>query len=465
LGLDDILEKALDHSAKLGSEYADIRMESLNATSVIVGDNAIDQVTSSFNEGIGIRVLANGAWGFAATSDTTRLEVFQAVESAYKMAKGIGERVKEKVQIAKTRRVEDSTRSEAKKPFSKVPIEDKIKLALELCNAVRHDSTITSATVTYGDAYGKSIFLNTEGSKIQGEPSRGTLIFIAVAREEDKIRQYRKRIGVIGGFDKLMEKDPDSAAKDVAGRTAALLKATQAHGGRYTVVADPEHIGVFAHEALGHAAEADFVITGESVLAGKLGEKIGSEVLTVYDDPSFPGGFGSFKYDSEGTPAKKRAIVEKGVLREYILNREAAARLKLQPNGGARAQNYSFRPIPRMSNTYVAPGDFSFEELIEDIDSGIYVKGSRGGEVNIAIGSFQFSAQEAFMIEKGKITKPLLDVSLSGLTLETMQNIDAVGKDFSLAGIGFCGKGEQSNLAVGNGGASVRVRNVVVGGT
>jgi TldD protein len=464
LDLSDILEKALDHSARLGSQYTDIRMESANATSIVVGDNAIDQATSSFNEGIGIRVLANGAWGFAATSDTSQVEVQQAVESAFKMAKGTGEHLKEKVQIASVQEVKDSLKSEAKKPFSKVPIEDKIKLALDLCKVIRDDRSITSANVTYGDSYGKSAFLNSEGSRITGEPSRGTLIFVAVAKEGDKIRQYRKRIGIIGGFEKLIEKNPESAAKNVAERTSALLKAEQASGGRYTVVADPEHIGVFAHEALGHAAEADFVITGESILAGKLGEKIGSDVLTVYDDPSFPGGFGSFKYDSEGTPAKKRVIVEKGILREYILNKEAAAKLKLPPNGGARAQGYNFRPIPRMSNTYISAGDFSFEELIEDIDTGIYVKGTRGGQVNIAIGSFQFSAQEAFMIEKGEITKPLLDVSLSGLTLETMQNIDAVGKDFSMAGIGFCGKGEQSSLAVGNGGASTRVRNVVVGG-
>jgi TldD protein len=380
------------------------------------------------------------------------------------MAKGTGEHLKEKVQIASVQKVKDSLKSEAKKPFSKVPIEDKIRLALDLCKIIRDDPSITSATVTYGDSYGKSSFLNSEGSRITGEPSRGTLIFVAVAKEGDKIRQYRKRIGITGGFEKLIEKDPESAAKEVAERASALLKAEQASGGRYTVVADPEHIGVFAHEALGHAAEADFVITGESILAGKLGEKIGSDVLTVYDDPSFPGGFGSFKYDSEGTPAKKRVIVEKGILREYILNKEAAAKLKLPPNGGARAQGYNFRPIPRMSNTYISAGDFSFEELIEDINSGIYVKGTRGGQVNIAIGSFQFSAQEAFMIEKGEITKPLLDVSLSGLTLETMQNIDAVGKDFSMAGIGFCGKGEQSSLAVGNGGSSTRIRNVVVGG-
>jgi TldD protein len=117
-----------------------------------------------------------------------------------------------------------------------------------------------------------------------------------------------------------------------------------------------------------------------------------------------------------------------------------------------------------MSNTYIAPGDYTFDEMIEDIETGIYVKGTRGGQVNIAIGSFQFSAQEAFMIEKGQITKPLLDVSLSGLTLETLQNIDAVGKDFSVTGIGFCGKSEQNNLPVGNGGASVRIKDVIVGG-
>lgn len=268
----------------------------------------------------------------------------------------------------------------------------------------------------------------------------------------------------MGGFEKFLEKDLDSTAKETANKASALLKAKQATGGRFTVVADPEHIGVFVHEALGHAAEADFVISGESVLTGKLGQKVGSEVATVYDDPSVPDGFGSFKYDSEGTLAKKRTIIEKGVLREYILNREAAAKLNLAPNGGARAQGYHFRPIPRMSNTYIAPGDYSFDELIEDIRNGIYVKGTRGGQVNIAIGSFQFLAQEAFLIEKGRVTKPLLDVSLSGLTLETLQNIDAVGKDFSVAGIGFCGKNEQSNLPVGNGGSSTRIRNVVVGG-
>lgn len=461
--MNDVLEKALDYSQRLGSSYTDMRAETTFSTSVMVGDKTIDQATSSFSEGVGIRVLANGAWGFSATSDTSRNEIMKSVEAAFKMAKGIGEHLREKVNIASIPPVKDSSKSKAETPFSEVPIERKIQLALRLSETIRENSAVTSASVNYSDSYGRSMFLSSDGSRISGEPSRGTIVFIAVAKEGDKIRQYRKRIGDIGGYEKLEKKDPESAARFAAERASALLKAEQAPGGRFTVVADPEHIGVFAHEALGHATEADFVISGESILTGKLGEKVGMENVTILDDPTIDG-YGSFKYDSEGTPAKKRTLVDKGVLKEYILNREAAAKLKLAPNGGARALGYQFRPIPRMSNTFIAPGDYSFEELVEDIDSGIYVKGTRGGQVNIAIGSFQFSAQEAFLIEKGEITKPLLDVSLSGLTLETLQNIDAVGKDFSLTGIGFCGKGEQNNLPTGTGGPSVRIRNTVVGG-
>lgn len=461
---DDAIEKALDYSAKLGSEFIDIRREAINSTSIAVGDKTIDQATSSFGEGAGFRVLANGAWGFAATSDLSRDEIMKSVEAAFKMAKRTGEQLKEKVKLAKIKAIKDSLRTEAKTAFSEVSIDEKIKLTLKLSSIIKETPDITSASVTYIDSYGKSLFLSSDGSRITGEPSRGTIIFVAVAKEGDKIRQYRKRIGGIGGFEKLLEKKPESVARNVAERAAALLKAEQALGGRFTAVADSDHIGVFAHEAVGHATEADSVISGESILTGRLGEKVGSENVTIYDDPTFPGGYGSFKYDSEGTPAEKRTLIEKGILKSYILNREAAAKLSLKPNGGARAQGYHFSPIPRMSNTYIGPGDYSFEELIEDIDAGIYVKGTRGGQVNTTIGSFQFSAQEAFMIEKGEVTKPLLDVSLSGLTLETLRNIDAVGKDFSMTSIGYCGKADQSNLPVGNGGPSVRIQNVVLGG-
>jgi len=228
------------------------------------------------------------------------------------------------------------------------------------------------------------------------------------------------------------------------------------------VIADPELAGVFAHEAVGHACEGDHVITGESVLQNKIGQTIGSEHVTIYDDPTYPHGWGSFKYDMEGVLARKRLLIERGILKEFITNREVAAKLGVASNGGARAQSYAFRPIVRMSNTCIATGDHTFEEMLEDIDHGIYLKGTRGGQVDPAKGTFQFSAMEAFMIEHGKITTPLLDVSLSGLTLETLKNIDAVAKDFDIH-IGYCGKEAQS-VPAGDGSPHVRIRNAVVGG-
>ena len=157
-------------------------------------------------------------------------------------------------------------------------------------------------------------------------------------------------------------------------------------------------------------------------------------------------------------------LIERGTLKTFITNRESAFKLGLKPNGGARAEAYNHRPLVRMTNTYIAPGDWFFDEMLEEIKYGVYVSGSRGGQVDTALGTFQFNAQYACLIENGKLTKPLLDVSLSGFTLETLKNIDAVGKDFQLVGVGFCGKNGQE-VPVSDGGPHVRIRGVVVGGT
>jgi len=164
----------------------------------------------------------------------------------------------------------------------------------------------------------------------------------------------------------------------------------------------------------------------------------------------------------EGVPAKKRLLIDRGILKDFITNREVAAKLNMNPNGGARAQSYAFRPIVRMSNTYIAEGDSTFEEMLKDIEHGVYVKATRGGQVDPAKGTFQFSAEEAYKIENGEVTTPLLDVSLSGLTLEILHNIDAVAKDFAYD-IGSCGKEDQF-VPAGHGSPHIRIKSAVVGG-
>jgi TldD protein len=287
-------------------------------------------------------------------------------------------------------------------------------------------------------------------------------VVVAVAKSGEKVGAIRERDGKQAGFELFDKIDPLGLAKKAADKAIKLLGATYVPSGRFTAIADQRLAGVFAHEAVGHASEADHVMTGESVLKDKVGQRVGSDLVTLYDDSTYPGGWGTSLYDSEGVPTEKRLIIEKGFLKGYILNREAAAQLGLKPNGGARAQSFIHRPVVRMSNTYLTQGDHGLAELLEGIDYGVYLKGSRGGQVDTAKGTFQFSAEEGSLIEKGQLTKPVSDVSLSGLTLETLMSIDGVANDFQMS-IGSCGKAGQV-VTTGMGSPHIRIRNAVIGG-
>jgi len=319
-----------------------------------------------------------------------------------------------------------------------------------------------SSTVMIGDSHVHKLLITSDGAAIEQSGPRVRLVIMVGAFEAGRRGSYMDAFGAPTGYEYFDRLDLNEIAVETAKKALRMLKAEPAPTGRFTVITDPDLTGVFSHEAIGHACEADGVIAGESVLKDRLGEQVGSELVNICDDPTYPGGWGSYKYDDEGMPAVKRMLIEKGVLKTYITNREAAAKLGIEANGGARAQDYSYPPIVRMSNTFIVPGDWSFEEMLEDIDYGVYLLGSRGGQVDPAKGTFQFNAKEAFLIEKGEITKPLLDVSLSGLILETLHNIDAVGKGFSLR-TGTCGKGGQG-VPAGTGGPHIRIKNAVVGG-
>jgi TldD protein len=210
---------------------------------------------------------------------------------------------------------------------------------------------------------------------------------------------------------------------------------------------------------MGHLAEADLTLSG-SVLYEMLGQQIGSDAVTVYDDGTVEGAFGSFKYDDEGVRTQKTALIDKGKLTGLMHNRETAYKLNMEPTGNARAEDFRFEPIVRMRNTYLAAGDSTFEELIEDIDFGYYLKSFRGGQANLD-GTFQVGIQEAYEIIKGKIGKPVRSASISGNTLDTLHKVDAVGRDFELWP-GRCGKGQTAFIC--DGGPHIRVGEVTIGG-
>jgi len=217
------------------------------------------------------------------------------------------------------------------------------------------------------------------------------------------------------------------------------------------------------HEALGHNTEADAVWAGESILAGRIGDRIASEKVTVCDDPTYPNSYGSYDYDSEGVAAEKRVLIENGVLKTYLHSLETADKFKVQPNGAARAQGFLHRPIVRMSNTYMAPGTDRVEDLFKGIDRGVYLRDGSWGYVFVDKGQFVCHATQAQMIEHGALGEPLRDVSVSGMMLETLTEIEAVTDDFEMDKPGMCGKNGQG-APVNCGGPHVRVKGLVVGG-
>ena len=382
---------------------------------------------------------------------------------AVKAAKASSTEIKEKVVLAPVKAFEDRVVMQVEENPSKVDVTRKMDLIIRAYKAAKEvSSKVASVDTLYEDGTEEGAIVTSEGTKIFRDSSYLVLRVLVFAKEEDKIRMCHESMGFAGGFEVFKKHSVETCAEKAAERAVAMLKAKPAPSGRFTIIADPLLAGTFAHEATGHACEGDAVIAGESILKDKLGQMIGSQGVSMYDDSSLPQSWGSLKYDDEGVRTKKRLLIDHGILRNFILNREAAAKLELEPNGGARAQSYAFRPLVRMSNTYLSSGDYEFEELREDVKRGLYLRGTRGGQVNPAVGSFQFSAEDAFMIENGEVTTPILDVSLSGLTLEILKNIDAVGKDLTLH-VGHCGKEDQI-VQVMDGGPHIRIRNVVVGG-
>jgi len=454
---------AMNLALKQRIEYADVRVERMSSTNIRMVKDRVEFIISGVDQGLGIRVLNKGAWGFASTCSFKKEDIETAVRDAVKAARATSLKIKQKVKLSSVKTCEDKVTTSVETRLPEVETKEKMKLVTKMSEIVRgYSPKIVSVTAVYGDSSGQRAIVTSDGAKILMEPSLGTVAVMAIAKEAEKITTMIERLGLHGGFEIFRRLKVEETAKEVAEKAVNQLKAKPAPSGRFTVVVDPKLAGVFAHEAVGHACEGDHVAEGESILQGRIGEKVGSEKVTIYDDSTYPDGWGSAKYDSEGVPTQKRLLIDRGVLKNFILNRESAAELNQTPNGGARAQTYAFRPIVRMSNTYITKGDHTFDELFEGVNQGVYVKGTRGGQVDPAKGTFQFSAEEAYMVEHGKITTPLLDVSLSGLTLEILNNIDAVAKDFGIH-VGYCGKEDQS-VPAGDGSPHIRVRNAVVGG-
>ncbi|RAP54139.1 MAG: hypothetical protein BZ137_03860 [Methanosphaera sp. rholeuAM130] len=435
-------------------DYADIRAgESIN-NSIVMKDSKIDNVDTGNDFSVGIRVLQNGAWGFAYTTDINKVQ--QAADKATLLANQLSS----DVELSQTVANEDYVKSNAKIQIEDVTIEDKINLIKEADDAAKIDG-IVSTNISFSESQSNSILLSTDGTNIQSENNRIVLSMNSVADNGQVMQFGHESIGGVQGFELIENSDLESFGRGISEKAISLLDAKAAPSGDFPVIFDPELTGVFIHEALGHASEADIILQNDSILKDKIGQKIGSELITVIDDATRKDGFGHFAYDVEGSNSNKNVLVEDGVLKTVLSSRESAKKLGLESSGNARS-SIKNQPLVRMSNTYIKPGDSSFDELIEDMHDGIYLKGSRGGQVDTGKGIFQFNAVEAYKVENGELSTHLRDVSLSGSTLDILNNVVGVGSDFKL-NVGFCGKDGQT-VPVGDGGPHIKVSKATVGG-
>jgi TldD protein len=377
------------------------------------------------------------------------------------MAKAASAQLKTPIKLAKTRVVDDRVHVKSIKNPAGISIEDKIKTTSSISgNALRYDKRMKSCTVDYLDLTGTSYFMNSEGTCIEQDKlyvwSRAT----ATAAQKGLFTFSREEIGSTSGYEIFDTETPETVGERLAKRAIEQLEAKPPQGGTSPVILGSNVVGVFVHEAFGHLAEADLALAG-GVLPNKFGKKIASNVVTFYDDGTINGGFGSFKYDDEGVPAQKTLLVKDGVVTGLLHSRETAQKFNAEPTGNARAEDFRVEPIIRMRNTFMAPRDHSFEELIEGVRSGYYFKSFRGGQANVD-GTFQVGIQEAYEIVKGELGEPVRNASISGNTLETLFKVDAVGKDFELWP-GRCGKGQTAFVC--DGGPHIRVKEVTVGGS
>ena len=463
--MEDLAGTICREAKRRGAAFADVRLVHRRAESIMVQDGRADKLSAAMDRGIGVRVLVGRCWGFASADSMEPRRAKRCLDDALALAKASEAFVSDPAMVAEAAPVEAEDRREPEVSPTAIPVKEKMARLLEYERAGRAAGgrAIVNSIVSYSDGDREELLVNTAGSRVRTSGSRAVLSCMMVASDGRILERGTERRGILGGAELLRRTTAEELSVQAAAKALELLKAKPAPAGRFTVIFHPSITGLLVHEALGHNAEADGVWAGQSILEGRLGETLAPPEVSIYDDSTLEGGFGSFGYDSEGMAGRKRPIIEQGRLVGFLHSLETAAKFKAAPTGSARAESYECQPIVRMSNTYMARGTVPLEEMIRGVERGVYLMDGHWGYVFVQKGQFICHAGQARMIEKGRLGEPLRNVSISSLTLEALKHMDAVGDDFEVKMPGMCGKEGQS-APTDCGGPHVRVQDVVVGG-
>ena len=460
----DKAQKILEKVSFNKGDFADIRIQKGYGSSITIQNGRPEQINYDKDMGVGIRALIDGGWGFVSIVGFNVDEIEKALSKAMKIAQATAAKTKEKGIMPEEFVFEGTYEVKFDKDPRDISIEEKYTIVEEFEKITRTFSDkIVSTNASMKNWFQKEIIVNSLGTKVINEYSNLNILCMATSREGDTMQNVYTSMGTTNGWEEIEKYDVVKKGTELGKRAVKLLEAQKPPSGKMDILMDQSLVGVYVHESFGHAEEADSVLARDSILEGKMGTKLGSDLINIYDDPTLPGLRGSYCYDSEGTKTTKRQLVKEGIQIGYLHSLETAAKMNTQPNGAARAMNFNHRPVVRMGNTYIDSGDLSFEELLELVKDGVYLENSYGGYVDTAKGEFYFSAQGGHLIENGELTKPIQNVSMSGLCLEVLERTVGVGKDLQFAFPGSCGKSAQW-VPVHAGGPPLAVKQIVVGG-
>ncbi|MFN3739521.1 MAG: TldD/PmbA family protein [Thermodesulfovibrionales bacterium] len=453
---DTILEKAIKIISSAG-DYADIYIEEKTTLHIHLEEGKIERISTGIDSGAGLRIVKNFKTFYAHTNDLKGDSIISLAHDLSRLAMSTD---KERI-ISIEKAISPINFTILIRPED-VSVEKKTSILMEADRIARCSPLIRQVSITYGDTVKDIKIINSSGRIAEDKRTYITFVIHIIASQDGELQASHESIGGLTGFEIFEREDPFAAAEKAAKRVLMMLRARKAPAGRMPVVISSEAGGTMIHEAIGHGLEADLSQNGLSVFSGKKGQKVASELITVIDDATLEGKRGSFRFDDEGTVSQKTLLVEKGVLKNFMYDIVTSMKDGVAPTGNGRRESYRHKPIPRMTNTLIAPGKDSPQEIIRTVERGLFVKKMGGGQVNTVTGDFVFEVQEGYLIEKGKISEPLRGATLTGNGPEVLKSIDMVGNDLGFS-IGTCGKDSQG-VPVSDAMPTVRIPELVVGG-
>ncbi|HTD96255.1 MAG TPA: metalloprotease TldD [Edaphobacter sp.] len=470
LGLSErLMERCLGEALSAGGDYADLYFESVTSTSLGIDESLVKSASQGISVGCGIRVLSGERTGYAYTDDLSSDRLLRAARTAALIASGPSKEL-----MSGFRHTETPSLYPVAGATSDAEIAAKLALIQRADKAARdYDPRITQVRAGFNDELRRILIAASDGTFASDTQPLARLNVFVIAKDGASTARGTSGGGgrvtmdffeAAGGLGET-DKSPEHFAREAA-RTAILqLGAVEAPAGEMEVVLGPGWPGVLLHEAVGHGLEADFNRKKTSAFAGLIGQQVASPKVTVVDNGLMPGRRGSINMDDEGNPTQETVLIENGILKGFLSDKLNSRLMGMPNTGSGRRESYHHIPMPRMTNTYMLNGEDMPEDIIKSVKRGLYAVNFGGGQVDITNGKFVFSASEAYLIEDGKVTRPVKGATLIGNGPEALKYVSMVGNDLALdEGIGTCGKAGQS-VPVGVGMPTVKLDRMTVGGT